>query len=326
MDGYVNNMKKIISLLILIVLVTSCSSQQEKNNIWECLLIERDNFQYSETYYRLLTNGKDKVNKAETIVNYYYSQAITQEEIDQYEKLQTDSYKDIEGVKYTYDIGFYGSSEKIEVDYETANMVELLNAGLITSNAGIPDHISLEVTIDGIEPEGNCQEFVDESTSLKNDMTTKVDVNELNTNIYHAPEEATLVRYQCVDNIENENYLIAVHDFEWMSNSDTLLRQRFTETYPIEEAANISNIEQYLQSFEQQYQSIEGLEFTYVIDEQNNVYDVTLDIDYEQTDFAELVNNNIIETTADGNVPDYISVDITIKSFVEPFVCEYINQ
>lgn len=68
------------------------------------------------------------------------------------------------------------------------------------------------------------------------------------------------------------------------------------------------------------YNAIKGVTYSAYI--QEGILYETIDIDYENADFEALLANGFIEQ-ADGETPDYISLDLTLEGFDQMgYVCE----
>lgn len=322
-------MKKIGLLLILLLVITSCESAgTNSEEIWECIVVETTPAQVNENYYRFTTDGGDEIVSADNSFTYFYSFPVDETDLQAYRDSQTEFFTDIDGVDYSQIVEAYGSQERIIIDYEVANMQALIDKGLVIFDEGLPTHVSLQDTISSFELDGECAQLVDESQSLINELVSTVGMtsgfSQMNTTLFDE-ESVGASRLVCYNDVADDVSLNKTHTFELNHSQDLVYNQKIEETFPIYGDITIQEVEITMADHSLFYNGINGVEFEYSIDEENMTYVAVMTLDFEVTDFAELVNSGIIGTTADGEVPTYISSILTVQGFPEPWVCEEIG-
>lgn len=136
---------KIISVVCLTGVLVACGGSDKT----ESVTCKKDELKMKLTY-----SGKKVVAQEETGVINFKERGLTEKEAKSFADKMKEPYKGINGVKMSYDIKDEKLTITLAVDYEKADIDELVKAKLVSASSKGADYIGVEETKKALKTQG----------------------------------------------------------------------------------------------------------------------------------------------------------------------------
>lgn len=142
-------MKKIL-LAFLLILLTSCSLLDTPSEITTVCRYQEDPWDIEYIF----VSQNDELIEEDTVQEYTWLGYMSEQDIMDELKSLEDLYAGRSGISYTYDLQEEQVIETFHIDYEQASIDDLIEVGLLEESDDSQVYVSLQATLDNLEPLG----------------------------------------------------------------------------------------------------------------------------------------------------------------------------